>query len=141
MRIIISSVIIIAVVVLLSIIVSNTLAFLPSKEDLIKLYQNGTSYDKYFKKSLELNQTRQPLNESAVSDGVNMCMSSIGRALIGALNCDYNLSLAYEACQAIPERIPSICIPSALKNYLKRENISDGQTDKLAWLYLINNHR
>ena len=37
-----------------------------------------------------------------------------------------------------PERIPEICISPALKDYLKNENITDGQTDKLVWLYLIN---
>ena len=86
-----------------------------------------------------LNQNQPPINESAVVRGVNMCMSSIMRALVGALNCDYALSFAYETCQVIPEEIPSICIPPALKNYLKNENITDGQTDKLAWFYLINN--
>ena len=67
-----------------------------------------------------------------------MCMSSLSRGLMGSLNCDYMLAMAYESCQAAPERIPEICISPALKDYLKNENITDGQTDKLVWLYLIN---
>ncbi|HZE78010.1 MAG TPA: hypothetical protein VE089_05620 [Nitrososphaeraceae archaeon] len=37
-------------------------------------------------------------------------MSSISRGLAGALECDYGLSLAYEFCQAAPDKLPVICI-------------------------------
>jgi hypothetical protein len=48
-------------------------------------------------------------------------MSSISRGLAGALECDYGLSLAYEFCQAAPDKLPVICISPSLKNFLKKE--------------------
>jgi hypothetical protein len=77
------------------------------------------------KKRFESSQTGEGFNQTDVMRRTNACMSTIGRAFIGAIQWDYDLTLIYEIYQAIPDQLPLICSTSALKNYLKNENITD----------------
>lgn len=105
---------------------------------------NGTSFDKYLKekiipaygKEYVLNTMINRSAETKMVEGVNLCMSPLGQAF-GGTSCDFSLPFLYEACQALPEAT-YICASPAVGNHLASRNITEGQTDKMAWLFLAN---
>jgi len=103
---------------------------------------NGTSFDKFLKEKLILtygkdyilNNAMNRSAEAGMIEAVNNCMSPLGQAFGGTL-CDFGLSTVYEICQALPEAT-FICASPDIGNHLANRNITEGQTDKIAWLFI-----
>jgi hypothetical protein len=118
-----------------------------SDQQIQQFISNGTSFDGFIKKkAVEFNTTgsihlkattSNKTSESELLNAVNMCMSLLGQAF-AAIMCDLSLSILYEVCQVIPDMTPLVCQTPTLGNYLLSRNIPDGQTDKMAWLFLLH---
>lgn len=102
---------------------------------------NGTSFDGYLKekaipkygKDYLLSTIFNRSAEDEMTKFVTICMTPFGESIAGTL-CNFSLSAAYEVCQALPEAM-FICATPDIGNHLANQNITDGQTDKMAWLY------
>jgi hypothetical protein len=77
-----------------------------TEEDILQFASNGTSFDGYFKQRihdldgkgeliLDSALKKMASNQSAITNGVNACMSPLGQ-MFGAFIRDYTLSLMYE---------------------------------------------
>jgi hypothetical protein len=105
---------------------------------------NGTSFDTYLKEKIIPMYERDYLlkniinrsAESGMVDAVNKCISPLGQAF-APIQCDFGLSAIYEVCQALPEAT-FICESPSIGNHLANRNITEGQTDKMAWLFFGN---
>jgi hypothetical protein len=108
-----------------------------------ELAVNGTSFDVFVKHRIDaMNAAKIPVDYTALDpskllNGVNTCASPIGKAYAQTL-CDFTIALVYELCQAIPDHLSDICMIPSINSYLKDRNLADGQTDKLAWQFLLH---
>jgi hypothetical protein len=102
---------------------------------------NGTSFDGYLKekaipeygKDYLLSTVFNQSVESEMMKAVTICMSPLGQAIAETI-CDFAVSGAYEVCQALPEAM-FICASPDIGTQLANRNITEGQTDKMAWLF------
>jgi hypothetical protein len=108
-----------------------------------ELAVNGTSFDVFVKHRIDaMNAAKIPVNYTALDPpkllkGINSCASPLGKAYAQTL-CDFTIALVYELCQAIPDHLSDICVMPSINSYLKDRNLVDGQTDKLAWQFLLH---
>jgi hypothetical protein len=106
-----------------------------------QLAANGTSFDGFIKHRIAvMNAAKIPTNYTSISDrllkGINICVSPLGKAFAQTL-CDFTMATIYEICQAIPDRM-YVCVTPSVNSYIKDRNLVDGQTDKLAWQFVLH---
>src|SRR5690242_20317728 len=89
-----------------------------------QLAANGTSVDQFLK------MTRDEAIHLA-----NYCTSSPPPDK--TTFCDFAVATVFELCQAVPDQL-YICASPAISSYLSSRNISDGQTDKMAWMFVLH---
>jgi PsbP len=124
---------------------SNTAGLFPTltPEQMQELGLNGTSFDVFVKHRIDaMNAAKIPVDYTALDpskllNGVNSCASPAGKAFVQTL-CDFTIALVYELCLAIPDHLSDICVTPSINSYLKDRNLVDGQTDKLAWQFLLH---
>ena len=98
-----------------------------STELMKQLAANGTSVDQFLK------MTRDEAIHLA-----NYCTSSIDNSIPDKTPfCDFVVATVFEVCQAFPDQL-YICASPAISNYLSNRNITDGQTDKMAWMFVLH---
>lgn len=122
---------------------NNATGILPAltPEQTQQLAANGTSFDLAFKHRIDaMKAAKIPVNYTSFVPplkGINLCLSPMGKAF-GQTICDFGMAMVYELCQAIPDQLSYICTMPSINNYLKDRNMVDGQTDKLAWQFLLH---
>jgi hypothetical protein len=124
---------------------TNSTGILPpiSQEQRQQLAANGTSFDGFIKHRIAaMNAAKIPVNYSALDPpkllkGINVCMSPLGKTFAQTI-CDFVMAMVYEVCQAIPDQLSYICAMPSINSYIKDRNMVDGQTDKLAWQFVLH---
>jgi PsbP len=112
-------------------------------EQMQELVVNGTPFDVFVKHRIDaMNAAKIPVDYTALDPskllkGINSCASPIGKTYAQTL-CDSTIALVYELCQVIPDHLSDICVMPSINSYLKDRNLVDGQTDKLAWQFLLH---
>ena len=113
-----------------------------SPQQLEQLSKNGTSFDGFLKHRItQMRMAGIPLNYSTSQTGqmlkaITYCTSPLGKAFAQVL-CDFGMAALYELCQAIPSGELYICLTPAVNSYIKDRNMTDGQTDQLAWAFVL----
>ena len=114
-----------------------------SSKQLEQLSKNGTSFDGFLKHRMtEMRMAGIPLNYSTSETGeqlkfITYCTSPLGKAFIQVL-CDFGMAALYELCQAIQSGELYTCLSPAVNSYIKDRNMTDGQTDQLAWAFVLH---
>jgi hypothetical protein len=112
-------------------------------EQLQQLAVNGTSFDGAIKQRIAaMDAAKIPVNYTALAPSnllkaINVCVSPLGKVFAQTI-CDFGMAFVYELCQAIPDKLSYICIMPSINSYIKDRNMVDGQTDKLAWQFLLH---
>ena len=124
---------------------TNSTGVLPpiSQEQQQQLAANGTSFDGFIKHRIAaMNAAKVPVNYTALDPSkllkaINACVSPLGKAFAQTV-CDFIMATVYETCQAIPDQLSYICTMPSINSYIKDINMVDGQTDKLAWQFILH---
>jgi hypothetical protein len=107
-----------------------------STELMQQLAANGTSFDQFIKVINARYSFLTPAGRDGYILAANYCTSSPPPPDKTTF-CNFAVATVFELCQAIPDQL-YICASPAVSNYLSNRNITDGQTDKMAWMFILH---